>query len=104
MCGLYGATKIPGVRTARIAMRVKLFSLLLLVSTLVVGCATRQPFVYPYPAQAAHAANNGGSVAIQPVIDRRGGPSELDKVLFIPAGAPPHGRKHGGKGTSCGCQ
>src|SRR5947199_7504037 len=70
----------------RIAMRVKLFSFLLLVSTLVVGCATRQPFVYPYPAQAAHAANNGGSVAIQPVIDRRGGPSELDKVLFIPAG------------------
>jgi hypothetical protein len=66
-------------------MRAKLFSLLLLVSTLMVGCATRQPFDYPYPAPAASKAGSG-SLAIQAVVDHRGGSNELDKVLFIPSG------------------
>lgn len=66
-------------------MRIKLFSLLLLVSTLVVGCATRQPFVYSYPTPAAHKADSP-SLAVGPVIDQRGQSNELDKILYIPRG------------------
>jgi hypothetical protein len=53
---------------------------------LMVGCATRQPFVYSYPPLQKDAPANLGTVAIEPTKDLRTTTNELDQVLFLPQG------------------